>query len=50
MDTSGITHIHDFFLPRAAHTLSTLWRKAKAHPEQRVRMMLLNMVSGTCPF
>lgn len=44
MDKSGVTNIHHFFLPRAAHSLAALWRKAKAYPEQRTRLMLLFMV------
>ena len=41
MDTFGVTHIHHFFLPRAAHTLSAAWRKAKSEPDGRLRNMLL---------
>ena len=41
MDKAGITHIHHFFLPRAAQALGTLWRKAKAHPIPRIRHMLM---------
>jgi len=44
MDRQGITHIHHFFLPRAAHALATLWRKANAHPDTRIRHMLLFFV------
>ena len=33
MDKSGVTHIHHFFMPRAAHALSCLWRKATSHPD-----------------
>ncbi|MDO9228850.1 MAG: DNA methyltransferase [Syntrophales bacterium] len=44
MDYSGITHIHHFFLPRAAHSLAALWRKAQAHPDPRTRAMLLFFV------
>lgn len=40
MDRSGVTHIHHFFLPRAAQTLGMLWRKAKAQPDVRIRNML----------
>ena len=36
----GFTHIHHFFLPRAAQALGLLWRKAKTHPDVRVRNML----------
>ena len=41
MDYSGITHIHHFFLPRAAHSLAALWRKAKAETDNRTRLALL---------
>jgi DNA modification methylase len=44
MDRQGITHIHHFFLPRAAHALSALWRKANAHRDARIRHMLLFFV------
>lgn len=44
MDYSGITHMHHFFLPRAAFAMSLLWRKAKSHPDGRIRGMLLFFV------
>ncbi|MEJ1381263.1 MAG: DNA methyltransferase [Candidatus Sedimenticola sp. (ex Thyasira tokunagai)] len=44
MDYAGITHIHHFFLPRAAQAMGRLWAKAKAHPEARIRAFLLFMV------
>jgi hypothetical protein len=44
MDTQGITHIHHFFLPRPAQALATLWRKASAHANPRIRNMLLFFV------
>jgi DNA modification methylase len=44
MDYSGITHIHHFFLPRAGIALAALWQKAQAHPDQRIRSMLLFFV------
>ena len=44
MDHFGISHIHHFFLPRAAHTLAAMWRRANAHPDSRVRRMLLYFV------
>ncbi|MFC2167770.1 DNA methyltransferase [Acidobacteriota bacterium] len=44
MDRHGVTHIHHFFMPRASHALATLWRKANAHPNIRVRHMLLFFV------
>lgn len=40
----GFTHIHHFFLPRAAHAMGKLWEKAKAQPDARVRAFLLFMV------
>lgn len=44
MDYSGITHVHHFFLPRAAHALAALWSKAAAHPDARIRQMMLFFV------
>jgi DNA modification methylase len=44
MDYSGITHIHHFFLPRAANALTFLWQKAQSHPDRRIRGMLLFFV------
>jgi len=44
MDRQGVTHIHHFFLPRAAHALAALWRKANAHHDIRIRHMLLFFV------
>ena len=41
---SGVTHIHHFFFPRAAHALAAMWRLAGAHPDVRVRHMLLYFV------
>lgn len=41
MDKAGVTHIHHFFLARAAQALGTLWEKAKAHPDTRIRHMLM---------
>ncbi|MEW5978253.1 MAG: DNA methyltransferase [Acidobacteriota bacterium] len=40
IEPKGFTHIHHFFLPRAAHALDSLWRKANAHPDARIRHML----------
>jgi len=40
----GFTHVHHFFLPRAAQALAALWRKVQAHPEPRTRAMLLFFV------
>ena len=44
MDRVGITHLHHFFLPRAAHALAALWRGAQANDEPRLRNMLLFFV------
>lgn len=44
MDYSGITHIHHFFLPRAAQAMGKLWEKAKEYPDARTRGFLLFMV------
>ena len=44
MDVAGITHIHHFFLPRAAHALAAIWRRANAYEDQRLRNMLLFFV------
>ena len=44
MDYSGVTHVHHFFLPRAAHALATMWRRANAHADLRLRHMLLYFV------
>ncbi len=44
MDRVGITHLHHFFFPRAAHALAALWQKAKAHSKVRIRHMLLFFV------
>ena len=40
----GFTHIHHFFLPRAAQAMGTLWNKATEHPDSRIRAMLICMV------
>ena len=42
--SKGITHIHHFFLPRAAHVLAAMWRRADAHPDSRIRRMLFFLV------
>lgn len=37
----GFTHVHHFFLPRAAQAMGRLWGKANAHPDPRIREFLL---------
>ncbi len=44
LEPKGFTNSHHFFLPRAAHSLAALWRKANAHPDIRIRHMLLFFV------
>ena len=44
MDAVGVTHLHHFFLPRAAQSLGALWRKATAEQNSRRRNMLLFFV------
>ncbi|MDR1282060.1 MAG: transposase, partial [Opitutaceae bacterium] len=44
MDYAGITHIHHFYLPRAAQAMGALWEKAHAHPDARIRGFLIFMV------
>ena len=44
MDYSGVTHIHHFFLPRAAQAIGLLWAKAKSSSDARLRAFLLFMV------
>lgn len=40
----GFTHVHHMFVPRAAHALAALWRKAASEPDTRLRNMLLFFV------
>ena len=40
----GVTHIHHFFFPRAAHALAAMWRRVNAHADLRLRHMLLYFV------
>ena len=44
MEYSGVTHLHHFFLPRAAHALAAMWRQANAQVDLRLRHMLLYFV------
>ncbi|SHL19096.1 DNA methylase [Desulfatibacillum alkenivorans DSM 16219] len=49
IEPKGFTHIHHFFLPRAAQALATLWKKAAQHPDPRTRHMLLYFVEQAIP-
>jgi DNA modification methylase len=40
----GFTHVHHFFLPRAAIAMANLWDKARAYPNRRTRAFLLFMI------
>jgi predicted RNA methylase len=40
----GFTHVHHFYLPRAAQAMGALWAKAQAHPDARIRDFLTFMV------
>ncbi len=40
----GFTHVHHLFLPRAAHALAALWRRADACDDDRLRAVLLFFV------
>ena len=40
----GFTHVHHLFLPRAAHALAALWRRADACEDARLRSVLLFFV------
>lgn len=42
--TASFTHVHHLFLPRSAHALAALWRKADAQPDPRLRNMLIFLV------
>ena len=44
MDRVGITHLHHYFMPRAAHALAEMWRGANACKRRRLRNMLLFFV------
>jgi 16S rRNA G966 N2-methylase RsmD len=41
MDKYGVTHIHHFYLPRAAQAIGRLWEKALAVKDPRTRNMVL---------
>jgi hypothetical protein len=40
----GLTNVHHFFLPRAAHAKGLLWTRAKDYPDPRTRAFLVFMV------
>ena len=40
----GFTHVHHLFLPRPAHALASLWRRASAERDGRIRNALLFFV------
>lgn len=44
MKTANVQSIPKFFLPRSAHALASMWDKAKAHPDARIRAALLFFV------
>ncbi|HMP81721.1 MAG TPA: DNA methyltransferase, partial [Verrucomicrobiota bacterium] len=44
MQPAAIKFIHQFFLPRAAHSLASLWRHAKATSNRNLRSALLFFV------
>jgi 16S rRNA G966 N2-methylase RsmD len=41
MDDAGVTHVHHFFLHRAAVALAALWREAHAETDPSCRRMLI---------
>ena len=43
IEPKGFSHVHHFFLPRAAQAMGLLWNKVKAHPDARTRSFLLFM-------
>lgn len=44
IEPKGFTHVHHFYLPRAAQAMGLLWEKAQAYPDARIRGFLLFMV------
>ena len=44
MDKVGVTHVHHFFLPRAAQSLAALWSKANTVQDTRLRDAVLFFV------
>lgn len=41
MRTTNTSAVHFMFLARSAHAMAFLWARAKAHPDHRVRQMLM---------
>jgi hypothetical protein len=41
---ASFSHVHHLFLPRAAHALAAIWRRALAYKDARLRNMLLFFV------
>lgn len=44
MRDKGISFTHHMFIPRSAHAMGVIWRKAKEFPEPRIRALLIWMV------
>ena len=44
MKTASVQSIPQFFLPRSAQALASMWDKARAHPDARIRAALLFFV------
>ncbi len=42
--TAAFTHVHHLFLPRSAHVIAALWRKASDAGDVRLRNMLLFLI------
>ena len=49
MATTETRKIDHMFLPRAAHALASMWRRANAYPDPRIRHMLLYFVEQGVP-
>lgn len=47
MDSVGVTHVHHFFVPRAAHTLAALWRKSSDIGDRRTERALRFAIEQT---
>ena len=44
LEPKGFTRLHHMFLPRAAHALAAMWRRASGHKDSRLRNTLLFFV------